>query len=158
MANICRFLISEHPGLIREKFGDYGYLPIHMLAHYSNRPIVQEIVILLLKVYPECVHVKVNDGDDELSTIEFIQQVHPLILEEPEIEQEKSMLVQISENITQATALPTIGPALNYTLFDSVTGVFCSWADVKVSEDLPAQTQRIQERIAVIRRDLEGTD
>lgn len=52
MANICRFLISKHSGLIRQKRNRYWCLPIHILANRCNRSLVQEIAILLLKAYP----------------------------------------------------------------------------------------------------------
>lgn len=129
MAEICRFLISEHPVLVRQK-GHVKGLPIHMLVRYFNRPIVQEMTILLLKAYTECMHARVSKWQPDLSALPFIQQVHPLVVEELEIEREIAMLTQASQNMLQAAAdhitsnsAPN-GSVSQSSLFDSVSDVF----------------------------------
>ncbi|GAX10704.1 hypothetical protein FisN_14Lh221 [Fistulifera solaris] len=151
MAKLCRFLISKHPQLIRQK-DDNGYLPIHMLAHRCNRPIVQQMVILLLKAYPECVQVKAGNVYSELSRVRFIQRVHPLILAELAIEEEIALLVQCSQSMVDATDLPAknLGTStapvkgLQSCLFDSVSEVFRCWVELRISGDLIPAKQVLQ--------------
>ncbi|GAX22589.1 hypothetical protein FisN_14Hh221 [Fistulifera solaris] len=151
MAKICRFLISKHPQLIRQKDDD-GYLPIHMLAHRCNRPIVQQIVILLLKAYPECVQVKAGNVYSELSRVRFIRRVHPLILAELAIEEEIALLVQCSQNMVDATDLPANNfgtstepiKGLHSSLFNSVSEVFRCWVELRISGDLLPEKQIYQ--------------
>lgn len=102
MAKICRFLISEHPDLVRGKMKRSRYLPIHMLVYRCNRPIVQEIAILLLKAYPKCVNVVAESLHPALCTVPFVQEVLPLILEELEIDREILQLVELSQNMSEA--------------------------------------------------------
>ena len=167
MAKICRFLISEHPSLIRQKVRGGGPLPIHELANSCNRPLVQEMVILLLKAYPDCLQAKSYKWHPELPTVPFTEQVYPLIVDELEIDREIVMLSQLSQDMAKATVLskneltsvkePT-GPNVNLSLFDSVADVFCCWANLQVSDVLPARKRRIHERITDVRLLLEGDD
>ena len=147
MADICQFLISEHADLVWQKAYGLGALPIHILAKRCNRPNVQKLVMLLLKAYPECVQIKAGDVYPELSTVPFIQQVHSLMEDEFDVEQEIVMLPQIVENMAAAAALPN-SSAFITSLLGSVSEVFLSWGNLRVSEVLPAKKQRIQERIA----------
>ena len=138
MAKIGRFLISEHGGLARQhaemnyRRFDAEVLPIHMIAHRCNRPTVQEVAVLLLKAYPESIEFT------ERWTIPFFQQVNPFVREELEVDQEISMLAQISRNMTQAVVLPANqsasvsglnGAFSNSSHLASLAEVFCSWAD-----------------------------
>jgi hypothetical protein len=66
---------------------------------------VQEIAVLLLRTYPECVHVEAGAPYPALSTVPFIQQIHPLILQEMELDEERLQLSKISQNISAAAAL-----------------------------------------------------
>lgn len=163
-AKICRFLISEHPGLVRHEIRDHGYLPIHMLAHCCNRPIVQEIVLLLLKVYPECLQVKAGDDCPELSTVPFIEQVQPLIVEELELDKEILLLKQLSQNMVEATIFSRShcagleGTASATALFGNFSEVFVSWINLRVSHVLSAAKGRVQDRIAETCRNLEKDD
>ncbi len=159
MAKICRFLISEHPRLVEEQIHNGGYLPIHMLAGHCNRPIVQEIAILLLKAYPDCVQVKAGRLHPKLSMVPFIQQVLPLAEQELKIDLVMRRLVQASQDMASTAALSTTGKpprstpkgaAMRSSLFGSVAGVFCSWSNLQTSVVLPASKQRIQERIAQV--------
>jgi hypothetical protein len=167
MAKTCRFLLSEHPRLIRQKVRGGGPLPIHKLANSCNRRLVQEIVIILLKAYPECINVKSYKWDPDLPTVPFIEQVHPLIVEEMDIDRQMDLLTQLSQDMEKAVTLskkpvnetqgPTRPNALN-CLFVSVADVFCSWANVQVSDVLQARKECIQEKIADVCRILEGED
>lgn len=156
MAKICRYLIAEHPSLIRQKARD-GYLPLHMLAKSCNRPLVREMVVLLLKAYPESVQVKAGGVHPELSSVPFIQKVHSLIVDEMDIHQEMSMLAKISGNMKKSADLSktpgtlTNGSSksvLKSSLLDSVAEVLLAWAHLRVSDVLTAEKQRVQKRIA----------
>ncbi|GAX22010.1 hypothetical protein FisN_6Hh257 [Fistulifera solaris] len=135
MANICRFLIAKHPRLIRKQVRGRGTLPIHLLAKSCNRPLVQEMAILLLKAFPDCIE------DSDLRSIPFIEQVHPLIIDEIEINQEILMLTQILQSMEKAVLLmkdkscTTSEPGSS--LFCAAAESFCSWASLQVSESLP---------------------
>ncbi len=59
-----------------------------MLARRCNRPLVQEMILLLIKVCPECLLGEAGTLLPELAAIPFIQQVHPLILDELETDDE----------------------------------------------------------------------
>lgn len=107
LAKICRFLITAHPDLTREQVKDRGYLPIHMLAHRCNRPLVQEIVVLLLRAYPDCVSVKAGEFRPALCTVPFIQNLRPLILNTTEIDEEILMLSLTADNLLGAAVLST---------------------------------------------------
>jgi hypothetical protein len=164
MAKICRYLISHHPRLIRKQVHGEGSLPIHHLANSCNRPLVQEMVILLLKAYPACISVQSYRWDPDLSRVPFIQQVFPHVLNETVIEKEMLQLKNMSRNMRKAAALSqnrssgSSSPASNSHLFVSVAVVFCSWANLRVSDILPARKERLQDRIAYICRSMEGED
>lgn len=139
IAKVCRFLISEHAGLVRRRDCDGRSLPIRLLAKRCNRPLVQEIAVLLLKAYPECVHVRAAKWQPRLSTVPFIQQVLPLVHNELEIDQEILLISQRSENLTKVTFSPTNGPTstraqndftLKASLIGAIAEVFRSWANL----------------------------
>ncbi|GAX09372.1 hypothetical protein FisN_6Lh257 [Fistulifera solaris] len=156
MANICRFLIAEHPCLIRKQVRGRGTLPIHMLAKSCNRPLVQEMAILLMKAFPDCVNAS------DLRSIPFIEQVHPLIIDELEIDQEILMLTQILQSMEKAVLLMkdqscfTSRP--NSSLFNAAAETFCSWAILQVSVILPTRKRQVTDRIAGLCRLIEGED
>ena len=168
MAKIGRFLVSEHPGLTRQQLPGHRLLPIHMLSMHFNRPLVQEIAILILKACPECAEERTaSQWHPDLTTLPFIQQVYPLVMKELVIEQEALLLPQISQNAALAAVLPTrymafasvpSASGLSSSLFGSVSGVFCSWANLRVSHVLKEQKQLVKERIADTCSLLEGED
>ncbi|GAX13657.1 hypothetical protein FisN_14Lu332 [Fistulifera solaris] len=158
MNAICRFLISEHPTLVRQTT-DEGYLPIHTLTTRCHQPMVQEIAVLLLQAYPECVHVMAGAEYPALPTVRFIQQIHPLIRQEIETDEEISELSKASQNISTAAAL-SIGHESNHAalfscLFGSLSEVFGSWSNLYICEVLLARKKQIQELITDTCRTLE---
>lgn len=101
----------------------------------------------------------------ELSTVPFIQQVLPLVLEELDIDQEMAQLVHASKNMKKAVVLFTNSTSatsndsiLRFLLFDSLSEVFCSWANLRVSTLLPASKKHIHELIDKTCRTFEGED
>ncbi|GAX22007.1 hypothetical protein FisN_6Hu253 [Fistulifera solaris] len=157
MAKICRFLITEHADLVRKQVRGHGRLPIHKLAHRCNRTLVQQMTILLLKSFPECVQVLTDKRVPSLLSIPFIQQVHPLIVNELEIDEEASLLAQMVRNFETAAYLSKHSSS-NSSLLDSVVDVFSSWSNVRVSDDLSAQKRHTQLKIAITCRLMKGND
>ncbi len=164
-AKICRFLISEHPLLVRTR-GSGQMLPIHRLVDSCNRPLVQEMVILLLKSYPECVRLKSFDILPDLTKVPFIQQVYPLVTKEVEIDQDMSLLAQVSQSLTKAAVLSTyyshstntsVRHTSTMSLLNDLAEVYRSWANLR-SNVLSAQKERIQESIADVCRLFECDD
>ncbi len=96
-------------------------------------------MIVLLKAYPECVNVKLYKWDPDLPSLPFIEQVHPLIVEDSDIDQQMNFLTQLSQDMEKVATLSktpfnetngSTRPNSNNCLFESVADVFCSWANV----------------------------
>jgi hypothetical protein len=152
VGNICRFLISEHSSLVRQQTRS-EFLPIHLLSGSCKWSIVQEVVILLLKAYPESVQTRpANPCVMELSQVPFIQAVHPLIVKEMEIDQEISLLDPILKNLREAASVSTHrvpltsagddDSARKAAILDSLSEVFQCWANQRV-DALSARKQQI---------------
>ncbi|GAX10705.1 hypothetical protein FisN_14Lh222 [Fistulifera solaris] len=160
-AKICRHLISKYPHLIRHKDDD-GFFPIHRLAHHCNRPLVQQIVVLLLKAHP----VYVLEYPTLLSIL-FVRLVHLNILEELAIEEEIASLTHISHNLSEAAIMPSkhdssssaaaAHSAIESSLFGSLSEVYRSWANLRVT-DLSTEKQRVQDWFALLGLFFEGDD
>jgi hypothetical protein len=88
MARICRYLVSEYPQGVRIRAQGGRGLPIHYLARRCNRPLVQDLVILMLKHYPQAIDIKAASYLPKLDTVPFIQQIGPLLQQEAGIEEE----------------------------------------------------------------------
>jgi hypothetical protein len=163
LAKICRFLITEHAGLIREKGTNGWPLPIQALAIGCNRPLVQEMIVLMLKTCPECIKGSSGNWLKDLSSVAFLQQVHPLIVRELEINEEINVLTQMSNNITKAATLTshqsrneTGSKGVKSALFHSMSVVYCSWSNLRTCSGLPEQKQQIQDKISEVCRRWEG--
>ncbi|GAX10710.1 hypothetical protein FisN_14Lu250 [Fistulifera solaris] len=162
MAKICRFLITEHADLIRQQ-GCFGEpLPIVTLAAHCNRPLVQEAAVLMMKTCPECVKDNAGNWLPSLSPNPFIQQVHPLVVQELEIEREISLLSRISDDISKAAIMTRHqsprAVIIKSHLLGCLSEVYCSWSNLRISDVLQRQKQQIQEQIAEVCRKLEGNN
>lgn len=151
MARICRFLVSECPQLVRVKGKDGRGLPIHQLARRCNRPLVQEIIILLLKEYPECIEVKASSYLPNLEDVPFIQQVLPLIQLELKIEDERPRLTTASANLSLVVA------GSSDDICDQVSVIFSAWVD-ECMDTMNAIGLDICKRIKEVMRAFEGDD
>ena len=58
MARVCRFLVSEYPKAILMKAGGGRGLPLQYLARQCSRPLVQDLMMLMLKLYPQAVGIR----------------------------------------------------------------------------------------------------
>ncbi len=142
MAKICRFLITKHSSLVRQTTNYGNYLPIHKLADRCDRPLVREMVILLLKAYPECVQVVAGDSHPALATVSFIRQVHSLVVEEVAIEEEIITLEENAQNMNTAAVFWT-----DPQRFGSLSEVFSAWANQRIADILLPRKQQIQEQL-----------
>ncbi len=80
MAKICRFLICEHADLLHQIADDNGNLPIHMLTRRCNRPLVQEMILVMVKACPKCVLGEAGTFHPKLATIPLLNKcTHPLL-------------------------------------------------------------------------------
>ncbi len=151
MARICRFLISEHPDLAIEIDG--YMMPISLLMKSCNRPLVQEMAILLLKAYPQCMQVEGRPWCPELSGFPFIQKIQPLVFQDVEIDRELSLLAQVLRNMKNATILSAYhststpeGADLTLSVLNSLNEVYRSWARLRIKL-LKTQKQCLKEHI-----------
>jgi hypothetical protein len=152
MARICRFLVSENPQAVRLKAeGGFG-LPVHYLARRCNRPIVQDLVILLLNHYPQAVNIMAAPYLPKLATVPFIQQVLPLVQQEIHIQEERIWLSQACTNLGIYTE--SVGTAL----LGRMNEVFSSWAKDRLAVKFPALEEEIQAQIEEVKTDFEGED
>ncbi|GAX26967.1 hypothetical protein FisN_9Lh269 [Fistulifera solaris] len=153
MAKICRFLITKHSSLVRQTTNYGSYLPIHKLAHRCDRPLVREMVILLLRAYPECVQVVAGDSHPALATVSFIRQMHSLVLEEVAIEEEIMTLEKNARNMNTAAVFST-----DPIRFGSLSEVFSAWANQRIADVLLPRRHQIQVQLEDNYRPLEKND
>eukprot|EP00527_Entomoneis_sp_CCMP2396_P009413 CAMPEP_0198138570 /NCGR_PEP_ID=MMETSP1443-20131203/1956_1 /TAXON_ID=186043 /ORGANISM="Entomoneis sp., Strain CCMP2396" /LENGTH=484 /DNA_ID=CAMNT_0043800389 /DNA_START=124 /DNA_END=1578 /DNA_ORIENTATION=- len=145
MVRICRFLVSERPGLVRTKGRGGRGLPVHYLGRRCNRILVQEVLLLLLKEFPQSIEVKASGFLPKLSNVPFIQEVAPLVKQESEVQQEQEWLLPAAANFLACTR------SLD---FAKVGEVFESWVTQRTSVVLKS----IQEQIGEIRLSFQGDD
>lgn len=151
MARICRFLVTEFPRLVRVTGKDGRGLPIHQLARRCNRPLVQEIILLCLKVYPECIQVMASSYLPSLRNIPFIRQVLPLIQLELKIEEERAQLTTASANLS------TVVAGSSDDMCTQVNDIFSSWTD-EYKDTMNVSGLNIRERIQEVCQSFEGDD
>ena len=165
LLKIGRFLISEHESLVREKT-HLGNLPIHKLVRYCDQALVQELAIVLMKVYPDFFEDWDSPWYGKLRSIPFIHLVHPRISDELKIDRDLSLLKQSSQTVVKAAVAPTSrssstsslnGSESNSLLVSSLSGAYLSWAKLRI-DVLSSQKRRIQEQIADICRALSYDD
>ncbi|GAX10709.1 hypothetical protein FisN_14Lu249 [Fistulifera solaris] len=157
MAKIARYLISEHSDLVRQRIHRCGYLLIHLLATRLNHPLVQEMVILLLKAYPECIQVKAAKCRPELSVLPFIQELYPLLMSELEVDTEIALLAQLSDSMANAVLISGDSSLVKNSFLGSISEIFRCWADLRIAH-VSIQQQRIRDGIAEMCHRHEGED
>ena len=115
---ICKYLISEYPESVRCNISDGG-LPIHVLLRSCQHQAVREVIVCLLRAYPESYYIQCR-GEDP-SSIPFIQQANSLLVEERALQ----------DQISQLQALPgAFNNAVKCTrdeLIQSTSDVFHNW-------------------------------
>jgi len=116
---ICKNMIQEcsKPVRITNK---QGMCPIHYLLHYCQHQAVREVIVFLLRAYPESYDIKYNGRAP--SSLSFIRHVNSLLVEERALQ----------DNIAQLKLIPgAFDDAVKCTrddLMKSTSTVFDSWA------------------------------
>ena len=137
MVKICRYLIKNSPqsvslkhtipGTCRESLG----LPIHILLRHCNDQAVREVLVDLLREYPESFNAPEAPGwYPAPREIPFVQQVMPLLEKEPPIQDARQDIAVL----TYAYVLLRAALAINSEdqSYTNATTAFAEWARLRV--------------------------
>jgi len=120
MKEVCKLLISKCPESVRCANSRGDKYPIHYLLKYCQHQPVREVIVCLLRSYPESYNISSDEGAP--SSILFIQHVNFLLDEERSLQ----------ENIAQLQLIPgAFDNAVECTrddLMKSTSTVFNAWA------------------------------
>ena len=121
---ICKYLIVNCPASVRVFDDDSGILPIHIICFGCQYRIAREIVVCLLREYPESIDMRASRRFRYLtpSSIPFIQRIKPHLDEEKELKDNIESLVDSTSSLTKAVTCTTD------TLVRSASTVFDSWS------------------------------
>ena len=146
MLRICRFIVDKCPELVSKKGRVGRGLPLHQLAKYCNRPLVQQAIILQLKHYPEAVEVRARSYLPDLKKEPFIQEIHPVVVLEADLASGKEWVVEGCANLATATS------SLPSNHFLSIpTDIFASWVksyETRLVEQLPSMIDDVCQKFA----------
>jgi len=126
---ICKYLIDKCPAAIR-MFNDYDELPIHDLNRGCDYRVVREVVVRLLREYPESIDARPQQGNrtdaQQLnarppSDIPFIKSIKPYLDEEKELKETIASLEESKSSLTETVT------CTNDELMRSAFTVFDSW-------------------------------
>ena len=120
---ICKYLIRKCPGSVSVRLFDDGgeeVLPIHYIQGHCNYRVVREVVVCLLREYPESYDMQAYGGSP--SSIPFIQTIKPNLHEEKELKETIASLEDSASSFTDALT------CTNDKQITSVCTVFDSWA------------------------------
>jgi len=121
-SEICKYLIQKRPGSAQMTNRFYN-LPIHYLQDSCEYRLVREVLVCLLREYPEAYDVPVTPYDRRLpSSIPFIQSIKPYLDEEKELKETVKSLTGSISSLTEAVF------CTNDELMTSGFAVFDSWA------------------------------
>jgi len=140
-SEICKYLIDKCPEAVgvRQTMGvnrpasfrlrtntiqTYQYLPIHYLLEECDYRVVREVLVCLLKEYPDSIDIARPHPGQRLppSSIPFIQSIKPYLDEEKELKETIASLTVSNSSLTKAVA------CTNNKLMRSTCNVFDSWA------------------------------
>jgi len=124
-SEICKYLIQKCPGSVR-MVNSEEVLPIHYLQLASGYRFVREVVVCLLKEYPESYDVPAPVGASvnqrAPSFFPFIQSIKPYFDEEKELKETAASLKESSSSLTKAVT------CTKDDLMRSASTVYDSWA------------------------------
>ena len=133
---ICKYLISKFPESVKCTIddGDRNSLPIHLLVTSCQHQAVREVIVCLLRAYPESYDIQVRGVRGSApSSFPFIQHANSLLVEERALQ----------DNIAQLKSIMgAFDNAVNCTredLIKSTCTVFHSWVVLSI--------QRIKSKI-----------
>ena len=106
---LCKHLIEQCPESVRILDND-EWLPIHYLLEHCQHQPVREVVVCLMRAYPESFDMATVYGDPPApSSIPFIQGIKPLLDEEKEIKENivylQEMTVVFQDAVNEGTDL-----------------------------------------------------
>jgi len=136
---ICKYLIDKCPAAARVLNNDAA-LPIHDLNRGCAYRVVREVVVRLLREYPESIDARPKQGNrtdaQQLnarppSDVPFIKSIKPYLDEEKELKENIASLEESKSSLTEAVT------CTNDQLMRSAFTVFDSWATsfIKTTED-----------------------
>jgi len=138
---ICKYLIQKCPESVRESGRVIHYLPIHLLQDGCGYRAIREVVVCLLREYPESYDIPPNNGSLPPSSVPFIQSIKPYLDKEKELQETAASLEESTSSLTEAVACN------NDQLIRSASTIFDSWATsfINTTEDklqlIPTQLQ-----------------
>jgi len=128
-SEICKYLIDNCPAPVRTLDHD-GQLPIHILQNSCDHRVVREVVVCLLREYPESHWAQPLSGRPP-SDVPFIQSIKPFLDEERELKETIASLEESKSSLTDAVA------CTNNQLTRSAFAVYDAWATsfINTTED-----------------------
>ena len=137
-SEICKYLIAKCPELVRIPGLREGP-PIHLLLRHCQHPLVKEVVVCLLREYPES-YGMVASGSCAPSSIPFVQRIKPLLdgereLKESELGESVAYLQQVSmvfQDAVDGTNNPSPLASSTYIVFDSWTKSFTQHLEARM--------------------------
>mmetsp|Transcript_36811 Transcript_36811/g.89376 ORF Transcript_36811/g.89376 Transcript_36811/m.89376 type:complete len:505 (+) Transcript_36811:158-1672(+) len=130
MKEICKFIIQRAPQSVHMMALD-GTLPIHILKNCHSKPNMQEIMLILLRTYPESHSMTTKNPASypAPSSHQFVKKVMPLTLEERELQGTITHLRKMPANLTMALG----GDNGQQVMISSVCKVFATWSKSKLT-------------------------
>jgi len=137
---ICKYLIVKCPASVRSAsmrgIGTTYWLPIHLLQGWCGHRLVREVVVCLLRDYPESIDVRITSLiDDERmkspSNFPFIQTIKPYLNEEKALKETAVSLEDSKSSMIEAVTVT------KNKLTRSAFTVYDSWAQsfINTTED-----------------------
>ena len=138
---ICKYLIAKCPESVRI-MTDRSALPIHELLSHCQHRRVKEVVVYLLRAYPESYNMASRHSSAPRS-VPFIQRIKPLLDEESELKENLAYLREVSR-VFQNALDDTPNPS---PLASSTCDAFGNWATVTFAKRLEAMMEQISMQI-----------
>ena len=132
-SEICKYLIQKCPCSVQMTARDH-YLPIHYLQGDCGYRFVREVVVCLLREYPESYDMPAGDDQNQSSIdIPFILSIKTHLDEEKELKETAKSLMDSSSSFTEAVACSKDDLMRSaFTVFDSWSTSFVNTMEGKV--------------------------
>ena len=142
-ANMCKCLIEHCPELTQIKWktfssGECGDLPSHFLFQHSQNPAVREIIVSLLRLYPDSYDMASRRRMAPKS-VPFTQRIKPILDEELELKKNIKHMQEVSREFRFATNNTENQSSLAIAACD----IFCNWATVVFIPHLEVNMERV---------------
>ena len=138
-SEICKYIIAKCPKSVRI-LDNKERLPVHHLVRNCQHPLVKEVVVCLLREYPESYDMDTARGVVEApSSTPFIQRIKPLLDEERELKENIAYLPEVSGVFQDAVKVKD-NPSL---LASSTCDAFSNWATITFVQRLEARLEQV---------------